>query len=118
MPPHQLVIDAGYAGLPEIAHGGYVAGVLTAALATDSSRVRLRRPVPSARALRLERPGPGTVELHDDAGLLAEGADTDVPLHLPDPVAPAEALARTFSRTASTRTGCWSVTISVSAATG
>ena len=93
MPPQQLVIDAGYAGLPEIAHGGYVAGVLTAALATDSSRVRLRRPVPPARTLRLERPESGAVELHDDAGLLAEGVDTDVLLHLPDPVAPAEALA-------------------------
>jgi hypothetical protein len=93
MRPHQFRIDAAYAGIPEIAHGGYVAGMLTAALATDSSRVRLRRPVPPARALRLERPAPGAVELHDAAGLLAEGVDADVPLHLPDPVAPAEALA-------------------------
>ena len=93
MAPHELLIDAAYAGIPEIAHGGYVAGILTAALATDSSRVRLRRPVPPARALRLERPDPGAVELHDDAGLLAEGVGTDLLLHLPDPVAPAEALA-------------------------
>ena len=34
-------------------------GLLAAALAADSSRVRLRRPVPPARALRLERPAPG-----------------------------------------------------------
>jgi hypothetical protein len=93
MPAHQLVIDPAYVGLPEIAHGGYVAGVLTAALATDSSRVRLRHPAPPARALRLERPDPGTVELHDDTGLLAEGVDTDVLLRVPEPVAPAEALA-------------------------
>ena len=93
MPTHELLIDAAYVGLPEIAHGGYVAGVLTAALVTDSSGVRLRRPVPPARTLRLERPDRGAVELHDDTGLLAEGVDTDVLLHLPDPVAPAEALA-------------------------
>jgi hypothetical protein len=93
MPPRQLLIDAAHVGLPEIAHGGYVAGVLTAALATDSSRVRLRRPVPSGRTLRLERPARGGVELHDGAGLLAEGVETDVLLHIPDPVTPAEALA-------------------------
>jgi hypothetical protein len=93
MPPRQLRIDAAYTGIPEIAHGGYVAGILTAALATDSSRVRLRRPVPSARALRLEHPGPGAVELHDGAELLADGEETDVQIHVPEPIAPAEALA-------------------------
>jgi hypothetical protein len=93
MPPRQLLIDAAYVGLPEIAHGGYVAGVLTAALATDSSRVRLRRAVPSARALRLERPGPGAVELHDGGGLLADGVEADVLLRIPERIAPAEARA-------------------------
>ena len=61
----QLVIDAAYDGLPELAHGGYVAGLLTASLGADSSRVRLRRPVPSARALHLERPAADHVELRD-----------------------------------------------------
>jgi len=89
----QLVIDSAYAGLPEFAHGGYVAGLLTAALGADSSRVRLRRPVPAARALRLERPDPGHVELHDDAGPLADGLDADVWLDVPEPVSPSEALA-------------------------
>jgi hypothetical protein len=88
-----LVVDSVYAGLPQVAHGGYVAGLLTAALAADSSRVQLRRPVPAARELRLERPDPGHVELHDDAVLLADGADADVFLEVPEPVAPAEALA-------------------------
>jgi hypothetical protein len=89
----QLVIDPAYAGLPELAHGGYVAGLLTAILATDSSRVRLRRPVPPARELRLERPGPGHVELNGDAGLLADGVHMDVVIEVPEPVAPAEARA-------------------------
>jgi hypothetical protein len=91
MPSRRLVIDPGYSGLPEIAHGGYVAGLLTAELAAESSRVRLRRPVPTARALRVERPGPAHVELHDGGGLLADAAAADLLLHVPDPVAPAEA---------------------------
>ena len=82
----ELVIDSEYAGLPELAHGGYVAGLLTAGLAADSSRVRLRRPVRTTRALRLERSGPGHVELRDDAGLLADGVDADVLLEVPEPV--------------------------------
>jgi hypothetical protein len=89
----QLVIDAAYDGLPDLAHGGYVAGVLTGALAADSSRVRLRRPVPSARALRLERPGPGHVELYDGAQLVADGFEAEVLLEVPEPVAPTEAKA-------------------------
>lgn len=91
----QLVIDSDYAGLPDLVHGGYVAGVLTGALATDSSRVRLRRPVPAAQELRLERPAPGHVELQDAAGLLADGFAADVLLDVPEPVAPDEARAAT-----------------------
>jgi hypothetical protein len=92
MPARPLVIDTAYAGLPDIAHGGYVAGLLTVALAADSSRVRLRRPVPPGRALRLERPGHDRVELHGEAGLLADGVGADVLLDVPEPVSPAEAL--------------------------
>src|SRR5829696_1766661 len=93
MRSQELVIDAAHVGLPEIAHGGYVAGILTAALAVDSSRVRLRRPVPSGRLLRVERPDAGGVELHDGADLLADGVEADVLLHVPDAVDPGEALA-------------------------
>jgi hypothetical protein len=89
----RLVIDGAYAGLPELAHGGFVAGLLTARLATDSSRVRLRRPVPSGRALHLERPAAGHVELHDRSGLLADGVSADVLLEIPQPVPPDEAQA-------------------------
>lgn len=97
LPPasRRLVIAPDYAGLPDVVHGGYVAGVLTAALAAGSSRVRLRRPVPTARALRLDRPDPAHAELHDGAGLLADGVDVDVLLHVPAPVSPEEAQAAT-----------------------
>ena len=102
LPARPLVIDAAYAGLPGMAHGGYVAGVLTAALAADSSRIRLRRPVPPAQALRLERPRRSQVELHGEAGLLADGADAEVLIDVPERVTPAEALAasRRFPGTA------------------
>jgi hypothetical protein len=93
VPARELLIDASRAGLPELAHGGYVAGVLAAALAADSVRVRLRRPVPTGRPLRIERPAEGQAELHDDGGLLAEAVAAEVLLHLPDPVGPAEAEA-------------------------
>ena len=88
-----LVIGAAYAGLPDLVHGGYVAGLLTGALRAESSRVHLRRPVPPAQPLRLERPRAGEVELYGDAGLLADGVAADVLLDLPAPVAPAEARA-------------------------
>ncbi len=87
----RLVIDAAHTGLPELAHGGYVAGLLTVALGSRSSRVRLRRPVPSARALRMERPGPGQVELHDGATVVADAAAADVLLDVPAAVGPEEA---------------------------
>ncbi len=89
----ELVIDPAYTGLPELAHGGYVAGLLTAALGSGSSRVRLRRPVPPARALRVERPGPAQVELHDGTEVLADAAAADVLLDVPAAVGPGEARA-------------------------
>ena len=97
----ELVVDPAYAGLPEIVHGGYVAGLLTAALGADSSRVRLRRPVPTARELRLERPGAGQLELHGDAGLLADAVESEVLLDVPEPVSASRAWPITRSRAAS-----------------
>ena len=93
MRPGRLVLDPARAGLPDIAHGGYVAGVLTDALAADSTSVRLRRPVPTARALRVERSGAAQAELHDDDGLLADATAAEFLLAVPEPVAPAEASA-------------------------
>ena len=90
-----LRIDADWTGLPGIAHGGYVAGLLTAALAADSSHVRLRRPVRAGATLRIERPAPGSVELYDGAALVAEAADAEVLLHVPPTVSQAEARAAT-----------------------
>jgi hypothetical protein len=89
----ELVIEAAYAGLPGIAHGGYVAGLLTAALGADSTRVRLRRPVPTTGSLHLERPDAARVQLHDGAGALADGVAADILLAVPEPVSAREARA-------------------------
>ncbi len=89
----ELRIDPGRAGLPELAHGGFVAGMLSAALAAGSTHVRLRRPVPTGHALRIVRPAPGLAELHDGAGLLADAVATDVLIQVPPLVTTEEARA-------------------------
>jgi hypothetical protein len=91
----RVVIDAAYAGLPELAHGGYVAGLLTAALGGESSRVQLRRPIPTGRPLQLARAGGGEIELRGDGELLADGVAAEVLLDVPPAVTPAEARAGT-----------------------
>ena len=93
MTPRQLTIDPRFTGIPEIAHGGYVAGILTAALGAGGSRVRLRRPVPTGRPLRMERGASAQVELRDGAGVLADAIAADVVVRVPEPVEPADAAA-------------------------
>ena len=90
-----LQIDSDWSGIPGIAHGGYVAGLLAAALDADSSLVRLRRPARAGARLRLERPAPTAVELLDEDALVAEAAAAEVLLHVPAPVTSAEARAAT-----------------------
>jgi hypothetical protein len=88
-------MDLRFAGMPGVAHGGYVAGLLTVALGASASRVRLRRPVPTGRALQIEHAAGAQVELRDGAGLLADGAAVDVPVRVPDAVSAGEAAAAT-----------------------
>jgi hypothetical protein len=95
MPSHELTIAPGFAGMPGVAHGGYVAGLLTVALGATGSRVRLRRPVPTGPALQIEHAAGAQVELHDAAGLLADGAAADVLVRVPDAVSAGEAAAAT-----------------------
>src|SRR5215207_3205157 len=88
-----LHIDSDAAGIPGVAHGGYVAGLLTVALKTDASRVRLRRPVPVDRPLRIERDDEGASSLHGDGGLLGEAPPAEVLLQVPERVSWADAAA-------------------------
>jgi hypothetical protein len=92
---HELTIDPDFAGMPGVAHGGYVAGLLTVALGASGSRVRLRRPVPTGRALEIDQAAGAPVELRDGAALLADGAAADVLVRVPDAVSAGEAAAAT-----------------------
>jgi len=72
--------------VPGIAHEGYTAGVIAAALGDGDAEVQLRRPVPTGRALALERGrGPRV--------LLADAVAAHVPLDVPPPVTQADANA-------------------------
>lgn len=95
MPSHELTIDPGFAGMPGVAHGGYVAGLLTVALGASGTRVRLRRPVPTGRALQIEHAAGAQIELRNGEALLAEGAAADVLVRVPDAVSAREAEAAT-----------------------
>lgn len=103
VPPHgvpvptrndqRLVIDDRFGGLPEIVHGGYLAGVLSAALGRPSAEVRLLKPAILGRTLTLDRRNGELVELRQESALLATAAPTELTLDVPLPVARAEAEA-------------------------
>ncbi|HVQ59659.1 MAG TPA: hotdog fold domain-containing protein [Solirubrobacterales bacterium] len=93
---HTLIEDR-FQGVPEVAHGGYVAGMLAAALGSDSVEVRLRRPVPTGRLLELEA-SDETLELRDGEALLARASRTALHIETPLPISitEAESAARNF----------------------
>lgn len=86
-----LVVDHRFQGLPEIAHGGYVAGLMASALGVSGIEVRLRAPVPTGRPLSLSRRDGGIAELLDGETLLAEAAPAAPAIEVPPPVSPLEA---------------------------
>jgi hypothetical protein len=89
----QTVVESRFCGLPNVAHGGYVAGVMATALGAAEAEIRLRRPVRPGRALALARAGDEAVELWDGGTLLARAARTELSLDVPAPVALADAEA-------------------------
>jgi len=86
-----ILIESQYQGLPDLAHGGYLAGTLATALGAPEAEVRLRRPVHVGRALDLARTDGEAVELRDGDTLLARAARTELSLDVPAPVSPADA---------------------------
>jgi hypothetical protein len=84
-----VAIDARFRGFEEIAHGGYVGGLLAAGSA--SAEVTLRRPVPVERALHVERRERGVLELLEADEVLARLSPAQLELPLPAPVLPDEA---------------------------
>lgn len=86
-----VLIEDRFQGLPGIAHGGYVAGLLASALGATEIEVRLRRPVPTGRRLPLEQRGHGTAELLDGEALLAEATPATPAIEPPPAVSALEA---------------------------
>ncbi|HEX5608923.1 MAG TPA: hotdog fold domain-containing protein [Solirubrobacterales bacterium] len=95
--PQTTLIEDRFQGIPDVAHGGYVAGALAAALDTDSVEVQLRRPIPTGCPLDLKFDGE-TLELRDGEALLARASRTALQIETPSPVsfAEAEMAARDF----------------------
>ncbi|MGB5811663.1 MAG: hotdog fold domain-containing protein [Polyangiales bacterium] len=89
----QIEFDNRFRGFEKIAHGGYVSGVLAQSVGGEA-QVRLRRPIPMQRPLRVNKLDDHTVELRDTAGdLIAEAKATSLDLDLPKPVTAEDAEA-------------------------
>jgi hypothetical protein len=86
-----IVVEERFAGLPNIGHGGYVAGVLASALETNSAAVQMRRPVPPGRDLVIDV-ADDRAELRNGEKLLAEAAPAELELDIPAPVTLADAV--------------------------
>lgn len=80
----EIVIDSRFNGFPDIALGGYVAGVL--AHGRPNSEVILRRPVKTGKLYEIVSNPDGTRSLLDGKDALALARDTSVDLRPPPPV--------------------------------
>lgn len=88
-----MIVEARYAGPPNMGHGGYVAGLLVdraGGARTAPVQVTLRRPVPLDVPLTLTAVDAGRIELHRDDELIAEAgpaedATTITALDVPPP---------------------------------
>lgn len=85
-----VVFEPRFQGLPEVAHGGYLAGLMAQALGADGVAVRLRRPAATGRRLSLERSENGA-ELRDGEAVLAIATPGAPEIVVPPPVSAAEA---------------------------
>lgn len=88
-----LFIEDRYSGLPGLAQGGYVGGLLAEEFGTATVEVRLRRPVPTGRPLTVAPSEEGGVELRDAGASLAVGRPTELDADVPAPPSPAQATA-------------------------
>ena len=89
--PQLTQVEQRFTGLPNIGHGGYVAGLLASALGADSTAVRMRRPVPPDRPLVLEHTASDRIELRDGEVVLADARATEFEIDVPAPVTLAQA---------------------------
>lgn len=81
----QLIIPARFRGPPDSANGGYACGAVAGFL-DGPVEVTLRRPPPLDAPMTLARTEKGSIEIHDDHGLVAEGRVSERTLAVPPPV--------------------------------
>jgi hypothetical protein len=84
-------IDERFQGIPGIALGGYVGGILARGAA--SAEVTLRRPVKTGRLLRLDEAEDGASALLDGEEVLASATPARVALDVPSPLSWEESVA-------------------------
>jgi hypothetical protein len=91
-PSGLIEIDERFRGIPGVALGGYVGGLL--ARGQDGAEVTLRRPVPLGKPLRFEASEDGATALLDgDETLASARPQPRLELDVPSAVTPEEALA-------------------------
>ncbi|MGR6966484.1 hypothetical protein ACU610_18665 [Geodermatophilus sp. URMC 61] len=86
-----LTVPTRFCGPPGTANGGWLAGTLATLVDAPTVSVRLRRPVPLERPLRVRTDG--AAELYDDAELLARAEPSSLDLEIPQPPSVAQAAA-------------------------
>lgn len=86
----ELSIDSRFCGPPDSANGGYVGGLLAAALGASTATLSMKAPVPLDQPLKLERQK-DSVRLMREATLLATVERDELLLDLPSPCSFAEA---------------------------
>src|SRR5580658_4768868 len=80
-----VVIDSRFQGIPEIALGGYVGGLL--ARESPSAQAVFRRPVPLGRSLQVRELDGREVTLEEGGEVLTRVRPSSVDVRLPAPVA-------------------------------
>src|SRR5688500_33585 len=83
-------VDSRRDGLPGLALGGYVAGLLAGAIAAPTE-VNLRRPVSTPAELTVAPAETGWLELRDAETAVAYGRAAELQLEIPEPPSAAEA---------------------------
>lgn len=104
-----VIIAAGFRGPPETGNGGYVGGLLAERIASPAEAT-LRRPVPLAQPLTLERNADDVLQLRDGTALLVECRTATLDLEVPTPPSfevAARAAATGGSAPGSTFGGCF-----------
>jgi hypothetical protein len=87
-----ITIPSRFNGPPASANGGYTCGVVAGLVGVEEVTVSLRLPPPIEKPLEVVRDG-DRVELRDGDALVAEGAQAELRLDVPEPATPEQAAA-------------------------